>query len=93
MTLRSAMSPPDAVPQWAWTAGLSVVGGVLAVVTTVLGWIGKRYIRHRDREIQELREELQDLQAQMGAEHEGVEDRVARLDDKIDRLIDEMHAR
>jgi predicted nucleic acid-binding Zn-ribbon protein len=67
-----------------------VVGGIMALITTLLGWVGRRYIRHRDDQIDSLRSDIQEIRDQMSTEHEGVEDRVARIDDKIDQIAEQL---
>jgi len=86
------MPAPEGVPTWAWRGALWVVGGIMAVISTLLGWIGKRYIEHRQSQIDDLRQDIEQLQEKMGGEHADVEDQVARLDDKIDQLIKEVSA-
>jgi uncharacterized membrane-anchored protein YhcB (DUF1043 family) len=84
------MPAPEPIPAWAWRAAVWVVGGIMALITTLLGWVGRRYIRHRDDQINSLRSDIQEIRDQMSTEHEGVEDRVARIEDKIDQIAEQL---
>lgn len=76
---------PTGVPLWVWKAAAYLVGGVLTLLTTVLGWLGKRYVTKRDQQIQELRRK-------MNGDHQHVEEKVDRLEYKVDTLIEEMQS-
>jgi len=76
-----------------------IAAGVATVLFTVLGWLGKRVLENkeqaadrRDEQLEHLAEQVREnaqqlrlIKQQMGEDHEGVEDAVSRLDDKLDK--------
>jgi hypothetical protein len=76
-----------------------IAAGVATVLFTVLGWLGKRVLEtkdaaadRRDEQLETLAEQVREnaqqlrlIKQQMGEDHEGVEDAVSRLDDKLDK--------
>jgi len=76
-----------------------IAAGVATILFTVLGWLGKRVLEtkdaaadRRDEQLETLAEQVREnaqqlrlIKQQMGEDHEGVEDAVSRLDDKLDK--------
>jgi len=76
-----------------------VAAGVATVMFTILGWLGKRVLENKDaaadrrdeqletlaEQVRENAQQLRLIKQQMGEDHEGVEDAVSRLDDKLDK--------
>jgi uncharacterized protein HemX len=76
-----------------------IAAGVATVLFTVLGWLGKRVLENKEQaadrrddqletlaeQVRENAEQLRRIKTQMGKDHEGVEDAVSRLDDKLDK--------
>lgn len=77
--------PPDGVPIWVWKTAAWIVGGVFALLTTVVGWLGKRFITRRDAQIEKLERE-------MHGDHDEVMDKVEELEDKVDAIADKLDA-
>lgn len=92
-----------APPLWIWKAAGWIVAGVFTVVTTLLGWLGKRHIQLRDRRIEEVRERqdeiveaVDNIRLRVAGDHQEVDgglsdikEEIEKLSQKIDEKIDE----
>jgi len=83
---------PTNVPLWLWKTAAYLVGGVLTIMVTVLGWVGKRYVSKRDEQIRELRKKMRAEHDEVGSEVDKVRRKIDRTEQKVDRLLEKIDA-
>lgn len=82
----------SSIPPAVWQMAGWVVAGAFTVLTTLLGFLGKRHIEIRDKHIDEIRdrqqslsEQIDTLQTELKNDHGGVE---SKLDEILDHCTD-----
>ena len=80
------MSPEDPVTiillRWATWIGI----GLVTLIFTVLGWLGRRQVTQWERKIRGLEDEIEALENRLRGQHDEVSDGLGELKEEIHEL-------
>lgn len=81
------------IPVWLWKLAGWIVAGVFTLLTTILGWLGKRHVQVRDERIgamkermDEQSEKIEEMRQRLAGDHKVVNGGLEELHRKLDKI-------